>query len=324
MSADAPENATPEIDELDQDEPKKRNPAERVLVWCTIIALLLVVLMEARAQQGYGKSLAALQEKIDIGEGLNLSDARACMFMMPETAGPSKTKDFEVYDFKWFSLFRWGQYELSLRVVPGDENSVAAYATAKRPEAELRDWESVITKPDPNADPNAIPTPDGEGIVSVGVTPPGEGQAGGQPRGNFDRGAIFDRMDANKDGKLDGEEISERMAPRVAQIDTDKDGAVSREEFLNAPRPSRGNGGGRPGGEGRPRGEGRPGGEGRPARPPIDGGDEKTEKTAEKTAVKAPVLEKPVLNTDGPAVEKTDGKKTETKTDVPKEQPKGE
>ncbi|MDA1015700.1 MAG: EF-hand domain-containing protein, partial [Planctomycetota bacterium] len=292
MSADTPENA-PDIDDLDQDEPKKRNPAERILVWCTIGALLLLALMEARAQQGYGNSLAALQAKIDEGKGITLEDAQACMAMVPETSGPTKTKDHEVYDFKWFSLLRWGQFELSLRVLPGDKNLVAAYATAKQPDAELRDWENVPTV---GAEPSGEENPDGEaGIMGRGVVPglePGAdgggpgGDGGPRPGGTFDRGALFDRMDEDKDGKLAGEEISERMAQRLEQIDTNKDGEITREEFLNAPPPNFGAGGRRPRGEGRP-GEGRPGegrpgegrpgegrpgegrpGEGRPARPP--------------------------------------------------------
>ncbi len=45
---------------------------------------------------------------------------------------------------------------------------------------------------------------------------------------------IFDERDKDMDGLLSGDEISERLRPRVAAMDEDEDGAISKEEFLAA------------------------------------------------------------------------------------------
>lgn len=58
-------------------------------------------------------------------------------------------------------------------------------------------------------------------------------------------------MDKDSDGKLSGDEIPERMKGALDKIDTDKDGAISREEFDKASQGMgrRGQGGQRPGRE---------------------------------------------------------------------------
>lgn len=92
----------------------------------------------------------------------------------------------------------------------------------------------------------------------------GRGGPGGGGRGNFDPSAFFARMDQNSDGKLAGDEINERMKDRVADIDTDKDGAISKDEFVAdmTKRMASGQFGGGGGGGGRGRGGRGPGGEG--------------------------------------------------------------
>ncbi len=62
-------------------------------------------------------------------------------------------------------------------------------------------------------------------MVSLGG--PG-GPGGGRP----DPEEMFKRRDADGNGKLEGTEISERMQARIAEIDQDADGAVTKEEFL--------------------------------------------------------------------------------------------
>ena len=60
---------------------------------------------------------------------------------------------------------------------------------------------------------------------------------------------MFEASDKNKDGKLSGDEIPERMKERVSKMDQDGDGAISREEMKRATemmeqrgdRPGRGN-----------------------------------------------------------------------------------
>ena len=60
------------------------------------------------------------------------------------------------------------------------------------------------------------------------------GASGGGARRNFDPEQIFADRDKDMDGLLTGAEISERMQSRVGQMDIDKDGAISKEEFVTA------------------------------------------------------------------------------------------
>ncbi len=65
----------------------------------------------------------------------------------------------------------------------------------------------------------------------------GGGGGRGSGRGPMTREQMeerFKQADADSNGKLEGDEISERMKPRVADIDTDKDTAISLEEFVAA------------------------------------------------------------------------------------------
>lgn len=57
-----------------------------------------------------------------------------------------------------------------------------------------------------------------------------QGKGGGG--GNFDPAMIFGFADKNKDGKLEGDEISGRMAPYKDKYDTNKDGSISKDEFV--------------------------------------------------------------------------------------------
>ena len=102
-----------------------------------------------------------------------------------------------------------------------------------------------------------------------------EGEAAGEGRGRGRRGEgggrggrgnMFERFDANKDGKLSGDEIPERMRRMMDQLDTDKDGAISTEEFRSGS--GRMFGGRGRGGRGSDPREGRPE---RPQRPPLEG-----------------------------------------------------
>jgi hypothetical protein len=62
----------------------------------------------------------------------------------------------------------------------------------------------------------------------------GNGGAQGSGDRSFDPERIFDERDKDMDGLLSGDEISERMQSRVAEMDEDKDGAISKAEFLAA------------------------------------------------------------------------------------------
>jgi len=98
----------------------------------------------------------------------------------------------------------------------------------------------------------------------------GDGETAGGGRRGFDPEAMFAERDANGDGKLTGEEISDRMRERLETIDTDGDEAVSKEELLawiSQLRSRRGQSGGDEG----------PGGDegaARSRRPPLESTDE--------------------------------------------------
>ena len=103
-----------------------------------------------------------------------------------------------------------------------------------------------------------------------GGGPPGGGREGGQ---GFADG-MLGRYDENKDGKLSGDEIPERMRDRVTQIDTNKDKSIDKAELDAMSRQfsgGRGDGGeagrGR-GGDGGGRGDG-----GQRQRPPVEEDD---------------------------------------------------
>lgn len=80
--------------------------------------------------------------------------------------------------------------------------------------------------------------PVGEGGAPQGGPPAAGAVVAGGPggpgggRGNFDPAAMFARNDQNGDGKLAGDEINERLRDRLAEIDTDGDQAISKEEFM--------------------------------------------------------------------------------------------
>ncbi|MCZ6699166.1 MAG: hypothetical protein O7D94_09575, partial [Planctomycetota bacterium] len=101
-----------------------------------------------------------------------------------------------------------------------------------------------------------------------------EGERGGRGRGRGGRGGFdleqwFKQRDENGDGKLSGDEISGRMRDRVGDIDTDKDGAITLEEFRKGRSSMFGGRGRGRGGRGRG-GEDGPSRPERPKRPPLE------------------------------------------------------
>lgn len=136
---------------------------------------------------------------------------------------------------------------------------------AKRASTEKPAEMPVAPMPAPAGPPSGDGPPGG--MASGGGAPGGGGPGGRGPGGGagggFDRTAFFTGMDKNGDGKLTIDEVDERMKDRFPAMDKDSDGAVTKEEFLSAPRPQRGGSPGGPGGGeggrgGRPEGGGRP------------------------------------------------------------------
>ena len=56
-----------------------------------------------------------------------------------------------------------------------------------------------------------------------------EGEQAGSPGGG--RRNMMSRLDSNGDGKIQKDELPERMRPRFDELDTDGDGALSAEEL---------------------------------------------------------------------------------------------
>lgn len=117
----------------------------------------------------------------------------------------------------------------------------------------------------------AAPAPEVRDTPSVSQAPPGPGRFEGRRRrrrrGGFDPAWIFQRRDANGDGKLSGEEIPDRMRGNLERMDTDGDGAVTLAEFREAFSQMRSRGRGRPPGREGGRFGGRDRRQGRPERP---------------------------------------------------------
>ncbi len=111
----------------------------------------------------------------------------------------------------------------------------------------------------------------------------GEGGGGQRGGGGWDPEAMFTENDTDGDGFLKDDEISDRMRENLAAIDTDGDGAVSKEEMMARSAARRDGGGQRGGGGG---GGGGSGYSQRPAHiPPIKLSDEaSTEENSEPAA----------------------------------------
>ena len=140
----------------------------------------------------------------------------------------------------------------------------------------LREDPATSARQRPEAAPAPAPAPEVREAPPPSATRPGQGRFGGRRRGRggFDPSWIFQRRDANGDGKLSGEEIPERMRGNLERMDTDGDGAVTLAEFRQAMSQMRGRSRGRSpdreGGRfgGRNRRQGRPE---RPQRPEMEG-----------------------------------------------------
>jgi len=120
--------------------------------------------------------------------------------------------------------------------------------------------------PGPRLDSTETRKPRGDSeSPQEGARPDGAATSDGPRAGGFDPGRMFQALDTNSDGRLEGDEIPDRMKSNLPAIDTDGDGAVDRSEMSAMGSRFRRQGGGRGGpGSGGP---GEPGGGERPARP---------------------------------------------------------
>ncbi|MBL6705657.1 MAG: hypothetical protein ISQ06_06060 [Planctomycetaceae bacterium] len=203
-----------------------RNPVERVLVWGMIAALLVVVGIEARAQRGYTMSLNAFQTAFADAEEVQISldEARRLMVFGPtEVKSPKEFGPLHYYDyyrFSWPSLFKSGEYEITLKVTDNDELAVISFSTPAAPQP---DWMGEVIQ---------LPgefSPENPGAMGGGFPGGGGGQSGGRgfrPPPN----PLITKLDTDGDDELSAEEIE--GSPAVLQsLDANGDGDLTQEEF---------------------------------------------------------------------------------------------
>lgn len=166
-----------------------------------------------------------------------------------------------------------GPEEIIAQLMENDKNGDGKLAKDELPER----LQTLLTQNDKNSDGflDREELAASDRVRAAGRERGGFGLGGpGGPGGpQMDPAAIVDgmlqRMDANGDGQLGGDELPEFMKGRMEQVDTNKDGVLDRAELEAAAR-QMGGGRGR-GGEGRGRGEGGRGGEGgERRRPPVE------------------------------------------------------
>ena len=137
----------------------------------------------------------------------------------------------------------------SLQSKGNDRERVFLEMWEDKPENRLSDYQKrLIEESKANQGPpdyshlavGPLAQPEEEKNSGESMDDPSEGgeDGNGSPRGSggrsFDPEQIFDDRDEDMDGLLSGDEISERMQSRVAEMDEDNDGAISKAEFLAA------------------------------------------------------------------------------------------
>ena len=221
--------------------------AVSALVLC-VLAIVLVI--ELRAGMGHMMSGKMLQEKSPHGafQNLPLVEFEPMLSFAPARTVVRENENEVEYKYSWYSLLRplLSRPEAAYYVVVGNAapKNVKRYNTEPPTEQDLAFALDASESVGPlEGDEMGFAGPGGGG-------PGGGGPGGGGPGGGFDPAAIFDRRDENKDDKLTGEELSGRLQDRVAQLDTDSDGEISREEFMEGMQNAFAGGGQGRGGEG--------------------------------------------------------------------------
>lgn len=237
-----------------------RNPVERVIVWGLIGALLVAVGIEARAQRGYAMSLDAVQAAFADNEEvqIELADARKLMTLSPaEVQDADSSGIMDYYRFSWFSLFKSGEYEITLRVSK-DSSEVISFATPAAPE-------QALTLPEPDLSDHEMS--EMEDYSGGGFSGGDENWSGG---GEFQPppDPLVSRLDADSDGELSAEEIEGAVAV-LESLDSNGDGELTPEEFDPDGSGRRG-GGFETGGFGSGGAGGSESDSGRPRRPEIE------------------------------------------------------
>jgi hypothetical protein len=218
MSTDSAEPSVSEPTER-----PSRNPIERVIVWGGIGLLLVVAGIEARAQRGYAVSLEAVQSAFSDSEEVEISldEARQLMALAPtETKQPNVSVAVDYFLFSWFSLFKSGQYEITLRVTSDEEQHVLSFATPAAPEPAWMTDEFLEDDASTSEEGDA-----GDGGFSGGGENSFEG-GGFQPPPN----PLVTQLDLDGDNELSAEEIEGTPAVLLS-LDANGDGELTREEY---------------------------------------------------------------------------------------------
>ncbi len=145
-----------------------RNPVERMIVWGGIGLLLVVVMLEFRAQRGYAQTLDALNASTANEEHeTTLNEAMQVLTLSPAVSDPVPFGPYDHVHCSWFSLCKSGQYKITL-VCSRDKEPVLLAFTTPIPPSEP---EPEVTSPSGEA---ATPGPTG-----MGMGGPGMGMGGG-------------------------------------------------------------------------------------------------------------------------------------------------
>lgn len=237
---------------------KQRNPVERVIVWGAIAVLFVVVLIEARAQYGYSQSLAAIQAAVEDPEEARVTrnQVLAMMAFGPAERAGEQTELVDQRVYSWLSLFKSGQFEITVDFSNDEEAQLLTFATAEAPEPEITDIgssEGDVAEFDGDYD-------DGGEYLGGGGFPGGSGGGGFPGGGGFEPPAdpLVAVLDADGDGEISTEEME--AAPDVLKtLDANSDGDLDLDEFASDIFGGRGGAGG-----------GQPSESDRPQRPPLD------------------------------------------------------
>jgi hypothetical protein len=109
-----------------------------------------------------------------------------------------------------------------------------AESVKKAQEARRKSGETAKANGDGPSERSGSDSPQNrQGGNATAQRPPNGGQG-------FNREAFFARQDANGDGELSGDEISDRMKQGLSRLDKNGDGKLSKEEFMAAKPPGEG------------------------------------------------------------------------------------
>lgn len=257
-----------------------RSSTERLIVWGGIVALLVLVGIQARARFGYTMTLNALQARIAEDEGLDpqpllVSEVDRLLVGWPKKTEETASAHRSVIHLSWRGLTT--SYSMTLPYDPTEtQPAIMGLETSDAPAEPDPSFAEVGSTPATGTPPGSSGPPPGAGHDAAsgpGGGPTGQG-GGRDPMAN----------DADGDGKLSRDEAQGRIAENFDEIDADADGFLDLEE-INAWR------------EANPR----PAADGdRPGRPAADDGDATDSPTPPDSATETSESESPESATDSP------------------------